>query len=103
MVAQLAREMVTRFGFSTLGPVALESSGGGEVFLGRDWFNRKPTYAESTGQEIDQQVRELANQSLKQAVALLQSRRVEMDLLVEALIEEETLQGDRFMALAGLT
>ncbi len=103
MVAQLAREMVTRFGFSTLGPVALESGGGGEVFLGRDWFNQKPAYAETTGQEIDQQVRQLASQSLQQAVDLLQSRRVEMDRLVDALIEEETLQGDRFMALAGLT
>ena len=103
MVAQLAREMVTRFGFSTMGPVALESGSGGEVFLGRDWFNKKPAYAETTGQEIDQQVRQLATQSLQQAVDLLQPRRVEMDRLVDALIEEETLQGDRFMALAGLT
>ena len=103
MVAQLAREMVTRFGFSPMGPVALESGGGAEVFLGRDWFNQKPAYAETTGQEIDQQVRLLATQALQQAVELLQSRRIEMDRLVEALIEEETLQGDRFMALAGLT
>ena len=103
MVAQLAREMVTRFGFSSMGPVALESGGGAEVFLGRDWFNQKPAYAETTGQEIDQQVRLLATQALQQAVELLQSRRIEMDRLVEALIEEETLQGDRFMALAGLT
>ena len=73
------------------------------MFLGRDWFNQKPAYAETTGQEIDQQVRQLASQSLQQAVDLLQSRRDEMDRLVDALIEEETLQGDRFMALAGLT
>ena len=101
MVAQLAREMVTRFGFSALGPVALESANG-EVFLGRDWFNQRPGYAESTGREIDQQVQQLARQSLDQAVALLRTRRVEMDRLVEALIEEETLQGSRFMDLAGL-
>ena len=101
MVAQLAREMVTRFGFSSLGPVALEGPGA-EVFLGRDWFSQRPGYAESTGQAIDESIRSLAKQSLDQAVSLLTSRRDVMDRLVEALIEEETLHHDRFMALAGL-
>ncbi|QNJ28982.1 putative photosystem II D1 repair protein FtsH3 [Synechococcus sp. A15-24] len=101
MVAQLAREMVTRFGFSSLGPVALEGPGT-EVFLGRDWFSQRPGYAESTGQAIDTRVRDLAKQSLAQAVSLLESRREVMDLLVDALMEEETLHHDRFMELAGL-
>ncbi len=101
MVARLAREMVTRFGFSGLGPVALEGPGT-EVFLGRDWFNQRPGYAESTGKAIDESIRALAKQSLDQAVALLTPRRAVMDRLVEALIEEETLHEDRFMQLAGL-
>ena len=101
MVAQLAREMVTRFGFSSLGPVALEGPGT-EVFLGRDWFSQRPGYAESTGQAIDTHVRDLAKQSLAQAVTLLESRREVMDRLVDALMEEETLHHDRFMELAGL-
>ena len=101
-VARLAREMVTRFGFSSLGPVALESANS-EVFLGKDWFNQRPDYAETTGREIDSQVRALAQRSLEQAVALLQPRRQVMDRLVEALIDEETLPGERFMQLAGLT
>ena len=101
MVSQLAREMVTRFGFSSLGPVALEGPGT-EVFLGRDWFSQRPGYAESTGQAIDTRVRDLAKQSLDQAVYLLESRREVMDRLVDALMEEETLHHDRFMELAGL-
>jgi len=101
MVAQLAREMVTRFGFSSLGPVALEGPGT-EVFLGRDWFSQRPGYAESTGQAIDTRIRDLAKQSLAQAVSLLESRREVMDRLVDALMEEETLHHDRFMELAGL-
>ena len=101
MVSQLAREMVTRFGFSSLGPVALEGPGT-EVFLGRDWFSQRPGYAESTGQAIDTRVRDLAKQSLAQAVSLLESRREVMDRLVDALMEEETLHHDRFMELAGL-
>ena len=101
MVSQLAREMVTRFGFSELGPVALES-GGNEVFLGRDLMNARPSYAESTGRAIDGQIRDLAKHALQQAVALLESRRSTMDELVEALIAEETLHTERFMELAGL-
>ena len=101
MVSRLAREMVTRFGFSALGPIALEG-GGSEVFLGRDLVHTRPSYAESTGREIDGQIRALAKDALAQAVALLQPRRDTMDRLVDALIAEETLHTDRFMQLAGL-
>ena len=101
MVSQLAREMVTRFGFSDLGPVALEGQDQ-EVFLGRDLVNTRQSYAESTGREIDHRVRALAQEALQEAIDLLSPRRQLMDRLVEALIEEETLQSDRFHALAGL-
>ena len=101
MVSQLAREMVTRFGFSSLGPVALEG-GGNEVFLGRDLVHTRPTYAESTGRAIDAQIRTLAKQALSEAIGLLESRRETIDRLVEALIAEETLHTERFLALAGL-
>ena len=101
MVTQLTREMVTRFGFSDLGPVALEGQDQ-EVFLGRDLMQTRQAYAESTGREIDRRIRELACQSLQRAIALLTPRRELMDRLVEALIEEETLQSDRFHALAGI-
>ena len=102
MVAQLSREMVTRFGFSSLGPMALEGAGS-EVFLGRDWFSQRPGYAETTGQAIDSQIRTLAKNALAHAVTLLEARRELMDQLVEALIEEETLSGERFRSLAELT
>ena len=101
MVTQLAREMVTRFGFSTLGPVALEG-GGGEVFLGRDLLNTRPSYAESTGKQIDEQIRTYAKEALNRAISLLQPRREIMNRLVEALITEETLSGERFTQLADL-
>ena len=101
MVSQLAREMVTRFGFSDLGPVALEGQDQ-EVFLGRDLIHTRPSYGERTGREIDLRVRSLATEALHQAIHLLESRREEMDVLVDALIEEETLQSDRFHALLGI-
>jgi len=95
MVSRICREMVTRYGFSSLGPVALESDGG-QVFLGRDWLRSDAPYSGSTGRQIDQQVRALACRALDQALAVLTPRRELMDLLVERLITEETIAGDSF-------
>jgi cell division protease FtsH len=90
--------MVTRYGFSPLGQVALEGDGH-EVFLGRDLIHTRPSYAESTGRQIDLQVRQLSQQALDQALALLRPRRALMDELVDRLIEQETLGGDDFRAI----
>jgi cell division protease FtsH len=94
-VSRICREMVTRYGFSDLGPMALENEDG-EVFLGRDWFRAQPHYSTRTGNRIDTQVRELASQSLDRAVAILGPRRELMDDLVDRLIVEETIDGDSF-------
>jgi len=95
MVSRICREMVTRYGFSSLGPVALEGDGA-EVFLGRDWIRAEPHYSQDTGNRIDTVVRSLAKQSLETAVSFLEPRRELMDLLVERLIREETIDGDSF-------
>jgi cell division protease FtsH len=95
MVSRICREMVTRYGFSSLGPVALEGDGA-EVFLGRDWIRAEPHYSQDTGNRIDTVVRTLAKQSLETAVSLLEPRRELMDRLVERLISEETIDGDSF-------
>jgi cell division protease FtsH len=96
-VTQICREMVTRYGFSSLGPVALESDGG-QVFLGRDWIRSEANYSSRTGRLIDAQVRGLAIRALDLAVAALRPRRDLMDRLVERLILEETIDGESFRA-----
>jgi cell division protease FtsH len=98
MVSRIGREMVTRYGFSSLGPVSLEGEGH-EVFLGRDWLRSDPHYSQETGNRIDAQVQRLARASLDQAVALLTPRRALMDELVELLIQRETIDGAEFTAL----
>jgi cell division protease FtsH len=98
LVSRISREMVTRYGFSSLGPVALEGDGA-EVFLGRDWLRSEPHYSRDTGNRIDAQVQSLAREALNQAVTLLQPRRVLMDVLVNVLIERETIEGPEFAAL----
>jgi cell division protease FtsH len=98
MVSRICREMVTRYGFSQLGPIALEASDG-EVFLGRDWLRPQPQYSQDTGNRIDQEVRDLASHALQRAISTLEPRRALMDALVERLIEEETIEGERFRSI----
>ncbi len=100
-VSSIAREMVTKFGFSPLGPIALET-GNKQVFLGKNLIQTKPTYAESTGKVIDEQVRTLANTAMLKAVGILESQREVMDKLVDVLIVEETLNAEQFRRLAEL-
>ena len=97
-VSRIAREMVTRYGFSSLGPLSLEGDGA-EVFLGRDWLRSEPHHSQKTGNRIDAQVQQLARTALNEAVALLQPRRDLMDLLVNQLIEQETIEGHAFRTL----
>ncbi|EAU73774.1 ATP-dependent zinc metalloprotease FtsH [Synechococcus sp. RS9916] len=96
-VASMARQMVTRFGMSDLGPVALEG-GSQEVFLGRDLMQRSDV-SDSIAKQIDEQVREMVKRCYTETVELVAQHREAMDHLVERLIEIETMDGDEFRAL----
>jgi cell division protease FtsH len=97
-VANLAREMVTRLGMSDLGNIALESDSEREVFLGRDWGSRSE-YSEEMAVQIDRQVRQIVTHCYEEARRLIREHRTLMDSLVEALLEQETLEGDDFRAI----
>ncbi|MEH1937041.1 MAG: ATP-dependent zinc metalloprotease FtsH2 [Nostoc sp.] len=90
----MARQMVTRFGMSNLGPLSLESQQG-EVFLGRDWTTRSE-YSESIASRIDGQVREIVEQCYDTAKKLIRDHRTVTDRLVDLLIEKETIDGEEF-------
>ena len=90
----MARQMVTRFGMSDLGPLSLESQQG-EVFLGRDWTTRSE-YSESIASRIDAQVRSIAEECYESAKKIIREHRSVTDRLVDLLIEKETIDGEEF-------
>ncbi len=93
-VSEMARQMVTRFGMSDLGPLSLESSSG-EVFLGGGLMNRAE-YSEEVAMKIDSQVRTLAEEGHQLARQIIRDNREVIDRLVELLIEKETIDGEEF-------
>ncbi|MEG4997257.1 ATP-dependent zinc metalloprotease FtsH [Microcoleus sp. B4-D4] len=93
-VSKLARQMVTLYGMSDLGPVALESPNN-EVFLGQSW-NSRAEYSEAMAIKIDRQVREIAIHCYEEARRIIRENRHLVDKLVEVLLDEETIDGDEF-------
>ena len=94
-VTSMARQMVTRFGMSNLGPLSLESQQG-EVFLGGGLMSSRAEYSEEVATRIDKQVREIIEQAHEEARKIIRENRVAIDRLVDLLIEKETIDGEEF-------
>ncbi|PSO49849.1 MAG: cell division protein FtsH [Cyanobacteria bacterium SW_9_44_58] len=95
VVANLAREMVTRYGMSDLGPLALESHHG-QVFLGGGDMNNHNQYSEEVATKIDEQMRAIALRCYEKARQLIRENRDLMDHLVDRILYEETIEGEEF-------
>ena len=94
---EMAREMVTKYGFSEkLGPVCYSASD--EVFLGNDYHTRK-NYSEEVAAEIDEEIRRIIEESYAQAERILTENMDKLREVAEALLEVETLDGEQFEAL----
>ncbi len=93
-VTGMARQMVTRFGMSDLGPLSLEGQGG-EVFLGGGFMNRAE-YSEESASRIDAQIKMLAEHGHQIARQIVRENREVIDRLVDLLIEKETIDGEEF-------
>jgi len=96
-VASMARQMVTRFGMSSLGPIALEG-GNQEVFVGRDLMTRSEV-SDSISKQIDESVRVMVKECYKETYDIVSKNREAMDKIVDLLIEKETLDGDEFVSI----
>ena len=97
-VAQVARQMVTKFGMSDkLGPIALGKSQGG-MFLGRDIASERD-FSEDTAATIDAEVSDLVDVAYKRANKVLLDNRSILDELAEMLIEQETVNSEELQDL----
>ncbi len=96
-VASMARQMVTRFGMSDLGPIALEG-GNQEVFVGRDLMTRSEV-SDSISKQIDESVRVMVKACYQETYSIVSKNREAMDKIVDLLIEKETLDGEEFLKI----
>ena len=94
---EIAKEMVTKYGFSEkLGPVNYSSSD--EVFLGKDFSTRK-NYSEETASEIDEEIKAIIEEAYAEATRILNEHMDQLRNVAEALLIVETLDGEEFVQL----
>ncbi len=91
----MARDMVTKYGMSeSLGPVALESSGGKVLLGGRDTNQRE--YSEKIGAYIDDEVSKIMKNAYERAESIIKEHRPLLDAIAKRLIETETIEREEF-------
>ena len=90
-VTSVARQMVTRYGMSSIGPIALEDNNNEQMFLGGN--------EDAISDRIDAEVCKIVNHCEQVATKIVLDNRVIMDLIVEKLLEAETITGSEFRTL----
>lgn len=94
---KLARKLVTEYGMSTLGP---RTFGEREemIFLGRE-ISEQRDYGEEAARAIDREVAALLRRAQATAKKIVAKKRAQIEKVVAALVEKETLEREEFEAL----
>lgn len=87
----LARDMVTMYGMSDLGPISTERRGA----YGYNDFEQQ-TYSNDLMSKIDDEVQKILKKSADMADEALTKYKAGLDAVTEALMKEETIDADRF-------
>jgi len=90
-VTNIARQMVTRYGMSSIGPIALEDNNNEQIFLGGN--------EDAISDRIDAEVCKIINHCEQVATRIVLDNRVIIDLIVEKLLDAETITGEEFREL----
>ncbi len=92
VVTGLARRMVREWGMSErVGPMAWHSQQ--QVFLGEDLMTGAREYSDDTARLVDEEVNKILREQETRATELLNKHRAGLDLVAEALLEKETIDG----------
>lgn len=94
-VANMAKQMVTTFGMSDVGPWALNdpSSQGGDMIMR---MMARNAMSEKLANDIDVATKRIADEAYVVALRQIKDNREVIDVIVEELLEAETMTGERF-------
>jgi cell division protease FtsH len=94
VIANLARDMVTKYGMSDkLGPVALEGTGGRMIGGG---MSQDRGYSLEIAKQIDDEVAHIIETGKNRAKEILIKHRAALDAVAKRLIEVETLEREEY-------
>ncbi len=94
----IARNMVTKFGFSDkLGPISYGQVNN-EVFLGRD-ISQKKNYSESIATSIDQEVKSIIDTAYKSCLNMIENHIDQIEIISRYLLVHEKIDSETFIKL----
>ncbi|MFM2424076.1 MAG: cell division protein FtsH, cell division protease FtsH [Candidatus Parcubacteria bacterium] len=96
VVANLARDMVTKYGMSELGPIAFEGTGGRLIGGG---MSEDRGYSPQIAKAIDDEVNKIISNGMAKAKEILSQYRTALDNISKRLAEVETLEREEYEAL----
>jgi cell division protease FtsH len=99
---KMARQMVTRYGMTEALGSQVYGEANHEVFLGRD-YAATPDYSEATAERIDGEVARIMAKAYDVAYQTLVERREQIELMVQVLMDRETVEGQALEALLNNT
>jgi cell division protease FtsH len=98
VVTGLARRMVREWGMSDkVGPMAWHNNQ--QVFLGEDLMTGGREYSDDTARMMDEEINQILTSQETRAVDLLSKHRRGLDLVAQALLEKETIDGSEVAEL----
>ncbi len=94
----VARDMVTRYGFSDKLGTIMYGQDSDEVFLGRDYSHGR-NYSENVAAQIDEEVRAFVEEGMERAESILTEHRDLLEKCAQYLIRHEKIEGPAFYDL----
>lgn len=96
VASNLARDMVTKYGMSEIGPIALEGTGGRLIGGG---LSEDRGYSQAVAKEIDDQIERIIENAKNQARHVISKHREALDAIAKRLVDVETLEREEYEAI----
>ena len=91
----IVKEMVTKYGFSVIGPISIESDTN-DFSIGGGIIRRKSIIADNTYSKIDNEIIKISKFCLNNSKNIIQKNIVLLDKLVDILLNNETIDKHTF-------
>ena len=94
----IVREMVTKYGFSIIGPISIDENNG--LLIDNGIIRNKSQIANNTFSKVDNEIINISKISLNNAIEILDKNRSLLESLVDILLNLETIDNNKFRKIA---
>ncbi len=98
VATNIARQMVTQYGMSSLGPISVNAKPMFGIWRG---LEEGGELSPKLHDAVDNEVKKIIDNCWKNAQVILKKQRIQLDKVAKVLLEKETLEGEEFEKIVG--